>query len=125
MSQLYKRIKGLCDNNGVTISKMCKEAHIPNSVIYELKSGKREGISMKTALKLAEYFSVPVEHFCPPIVIDTSIVSGVVTDAMKQKEKPPTMDGRVFELITICNQLTDENLLKAADYIRYLISTQG
>lgn len=124
MSQLYKRIKGLCDNNGVTISKMCKEAHIPNSVIYELKSGKREGISMKTALKLAEYFSVPVEHFCPPIVIDTSIVSGVVTDAMRQKEKPPTMDGKTFEMVTLLNQLTTENMAKALDYIQYLLSTQ-
>lgn len=123
MSQLYKRIKDLCDKNKVTISKMCREAHIPNSVIYELKSGKREGISTKTALKIAEYFGVPLEYLYPKITIDASKVANAVLEGIKKE--PPTMDGRVFELITICNQLTDENLLKVADYIRYLLSTQA
>lgn len=63
MSELYKKIKGLCDSHGITISKMCKEAKIPNSIIYELKSGSREGISLKSAKKIAEYFGVPVDTF--------------------------------------------------------------
>lgn len=122
MSQLYKRIKELCDKNKVTISKMCKEAHIPNSVIYELKSGKREGISTKTAFKIAEYFGVPIDYFYQPISIDTQNITNAVLQGIKKE--PPTMDGKTFEMVTLLNQLSTENMAKAFDYIQYLLSTQ-
>jgi len=122
LSQLYNKIKELCDQNNVTISKMCKESHIPNSVIYELKSGKREGISTKTALKISEYFGVPINHLYPPIVIDTKKVADAVMQGTKKE--PPIMDGKTFELVMLLNRLSDENLVKALDYIQYLLSTQ-
>ena len=109
MEDLYQRIEKLCKERFITINKMCSVAGVPRSCIYELKSGRNKGVSRKNAEKIASFFGMTVDE----------LYSG------KQKEKPPTMDGRVFELITICNQLTNENLLKAADYIRYLLSTQG
>lgn len=107
MDNLYQRIEELCNERFITIGKMCTVAGVPRSCIYELKSGRNKGISRKNAEKIAYFFQITVDE----------LYTGI-------KKEPPTMDGRVFELITICNQLTDENLLKAADYIRYLISTQ-
>lgn len=108
MSDLYSNIKRLCAEHRVSILKMTQETGISKSSVYDLNGG-RNGISVETATKIADYFGITVNE----------LYSG------EQKEKPPTMDGRVFELITICNQLTDENLLKVADYIRYLLSTQS
>lgn len=120
----YDKFYTLCKEKGKTPASVARDVGFSRSIITKWKN---EGSSpnMKTLMKVAEYFDVPTDYFREPIVIDTSIVSSVVEDAIKQKEKPPIMDGRVFELITICNQLTDENLLKAADYIRYLLSTQS
>lgn len=121
----YDKFISLCDEIGMTPSAVAKDCGFSRSIITKWKvDGSRP--NLKTLEKIARYFGVSTDYFREePIVVDTSIVSGAVTDAMRQKEKPPTMDGRVFELITICNQLTDENLLKVADYIRYLLSTQA
>lgn len=121
----YDKLVALCKENGVSPSAVAEGIGLSRAAVTKWKNEKSSP-NMKTLVKLAEYFGVSTDYFREePIVVDTSAVSKAVTDALEQKEKPPTMDGRVFELITICNQLTDENLLKVADYIRYLLSTQA
>ena len=120
----YDKLVALCKEKGVSPSAVAEGIGLSRAAVTKWKNEKSSP-NMKTLVKLAEYFGVSTDYFREPIVIDTSVVSKAVTDALEQKEKPPTMDGRVFELITICNQLTDENLLKVADYIRYLLSTQA
>lgn len=121
----YDKLVALCKEKGVSPSAVAEGIGLSRAAVTKWKNEKSSP-NMKTLVKLAEYFGVSTDYFREePIVVDTSVVSKAVTDALEQKEKPPTMDGRVFELITICNQLTDENLLKVADYIRYLLSTQA
>ena len=62
MSDLYNRINDLCRTNGLSIPKMCEKANIRSSVIYDLKSGKKSGISRKTAEKIAEALEITVSE---------------------------------------------------------------
>lgn len=107
MSDLYSNIKRLCAEHRVSILKMTQETGISKSSVYDLNGG-RNGISVETATKIADYFGITVNE----------LYSG------EQKEKPPTMDGKTFEMVTLLNQLTTENMAKALDYIQYLLSTQ-
>lgn len=63
MCDLYKKIESLCEEKGVTIYRLCMDAKIPFANIYDLKNGKKDGVSLKTAKKIAEYFGVPVDTF--------------------------------------------------------------
>ena len=62
MYNLYNRIKDLCDEKGVTIYRMCKDSKVSPSVITDIKMGRQSGISTKNALKISEYFSVPISY---------------------------------------------------------------
>ena len=60
MCKLYESIKALCEERGITGSKMCVDIGISRNLLTELKSGRRSGISADKAKKIAEYFGVPV-----------------------------------------------------------------
>lgn len=62
MSDLYDTIKKLCDQKGVSPSRMCIDIGIQPSVAGDLKAGRKKGMSAKTALKVAEYFGVSVSY---------------------------------------------------------------
>ena len=62
MGDLYKSIKSLCDEKGVSGGKMCTEIGISKSTMTDLKSGRRTGISLDTAQKIADYFGVSVDR---------------------------------------------------------------
>lgn len=109
----YDKFVALCKEKGQTPSYVANKIGFSRSSITKWKN-EGSNPNMKTLLSVANYFDVPVEYF-----------DETKPNNFEQKEKPPTMDGRVFELVTICNRLTDENLLKVADYIRYLLSTQA
>ena len=40
MTEMYKRIKELCEENNMTVSQMCKELSITRSCLSELSKGK-------------------------------------------------------------------------------------
>ena len=58
MGELYDRIASLCSNKGIRPGKMCNDLGISRGSIGDLKKGRREGISIKTATKIADYFGV-------------------------------------------------------------------
>ena len=62
MGTLYESIKSLCDEKGVTGGKMCVDLGISKSTMTDLKSGRRTGISLETAQKIADYFGVTVDR---------------------------------------------------------------
>lgn len=107
MDNLYQRIEELCTERFITISKMCTVAGVPRSCIYELRSGRNKGISRKNAEKIADFFGITVDE----------LYTGI-------KKEPPTMDGKTYEVVMLLRQLNEDNLLKALDYIQYLVSTQ-
>lgn len=62
MGELYDRIASLCSNKGIKPGKMCNDLGISRGSIGDLKKGRREGISIKTATKIADYFGVTTDY---------------------------------------------------------------
>ena len=62
MSDLYTRIEELCQLRGIKIYRMCKEAGISQSIMGDLKSGRKKGMSAVSADKVANYFGVSVSY---------------------------------------------------------------
>ena len=60
MSDLYNRIMSLCEENGVSGYRMCKDIKIQPSILTDLKMGRQSGLSAKNADKMAAYFGVSV-----------------------------------------------------------------
>lgn len=62
MSIIYDRIVELCREKGIKGTSLCKSVGISPNIMTEMKSGRREGVSAKTATKIAEYFGVSVDY---------------------------------------------------------------
>ena len=63
MSELYKRIDGLCKKKGVTITEMCRQALVPRANLTELKMGRVQNIGLSSLQKIANYFGVDIGYF--------------------------------------------------------------
>lgn len=61
MDDLYKRIEGLCAQNGITITGMCKESGASRASLTDLKKGRKQGLSAENLAKIATYFKVSVD----------------------------------------------------------------
>ena len=62
MNELHNKITLLCREAGITTYKLCKEIGIRESVISDLKTGRKKGLSSETLSKIAEYFNVSVDY---------------------------------------------------------------
>jgi transcriptional regulator with XRE-family HTH domain len=62
MSDLYNRLKMLCDEKGVSLAKMCVECGIPKSTPTEIKMGRTKSLSSSAMMKIADYFDVSAEY---------------------------------------------------------------
>ncbi len=89
---LYERIEQLCKSQGLSINKMCEKAGIRSSILYDIKSGKKQGVSRATAEKIANALRISVDEL------------------YGEKEKTP--DTKVSEveerIIDLFNVMTDE-----------------
>ena len=61
MSELYERIDQLCKSRNINITTMCKEAEVSRSSLTDLKSGRKQNLSVDTLSKIASYFGVSVD----------------------------------------------------------------
>lgn len=75
MSTIHENILSLCDEAGIKAGKMCSDLGMSRSLITDLKSGRKKGITAATAQKIADYFHVSVDR----------VIDG--------KEKTPSDDG--------------------------------
>lgn len=57
----FDKIKALCDEKGISIFRLEKEAKIGNGTIDDYKTGSIPRIT--TLEKIAKYFDVPVSYF--------------------------------------------------------------
>lgn len=80
MSELYERIKSLCDSKGITGYRMCKDLKIPVSTMTDLKTGKTKGLSAAKAEKIANYFGVEVSE-----LLGTRVTYTFDEEAMNQR----------------------------------------
>ena len=62
MSILSERIDLLCTRKGITGYRLCKDIGVSPNLLTELRGGRRNGISAKTADKIANYFGVSVGY---------------------------------------------------------------
>lgn len=61
MFDLYKNIQTLCEERGISISRMSVEIGMSKSLLSNLKNGRTDSISKRTAQKIADYLDVPVD----------------------------------------------------------------
>lgn len=62
MSTLYERITELCKSQGVSGSRMCLDLGMSKSILSDIKSGRKKGVSTDTAQKIANYLNVSVGY---------------------------------------------------------------
>ena len=62
MCTLYERIQELCKSKGVSASRMCLDLGLSKSTMSDMKSGRKTGVSMPTAQKIAGYFGITVDE---------------------------------------------------------------
>lgn len=62
MGNLYNRIEALCAKQGVSAYRLCKDIGIRGSVLSDLRTGRKQGLSSKTLTLIAEYFGVSVDY---------------------------------------------------------------
>lgn len=78
MCTLYESILSLCTEHGIKGGKMCVDLGLSKSLMSDLKSGRKKGITAETAQKIADYFNVSVDR----------VLTG------QETEKAPTPEGR-------------------------------
>ena len=62
MGSLYEKIAGLCTDRRITAYKLCTDLGMRNSVISDLKTGRKKGLNAETLSKIADYFDVSVDY---------------------------------------------------------------
>jgi len=62
MVTLYENIKQLCEQRGVTVSRMCLEIGVSKSTMSDLKSGKKKSMTIPTLEKIADYLGSTVDE---------------------------------------------------------------
>ena len=106
MSTLYENIKLYCDKAGISGAKLCADAGISKSTLTSLKNGRTKKISTDNLAKMAVRLGVSVDELL----------------GSDQKEKSPTPEGA--EQIPGYEDLSEENKVKARDFIAFLLSQQ-
>lgn len=76
MDTLYENLLDLCKMRGISGAKMCTDIGLSKSLMTGLKKGRRSGISMDTAQKIADYFNVSVDRVLGNEQKETPTVSG-------------------------------------------------
>ena len=62
MCTLYERIIDLCEERGVSGSRMCLDIGLSKSTLSNMKSGRTAGLTATTAQKIASYLDVSVGY---------------------------------------------------------------
>jgi len=62
MGILYERIKELCEEKGIKIAQMCREAGVYQGAITDLKMKRSSSLSASNLQKIARYFGVSVDY---------------------------------------------------------------
>ena len=114
MGELYDRIASLCSNKGIRPGKMCNDLGISRGSIGDLKKGRREGISIKTATKIADYFGVTTDY----------LLTGDETKKAptQEGEREITMDDFTYAFYKESKDLPDEKKKMLLDMARFMKS---
>lgn len=100
MNEMYNRIEKLCEQKGVNITQMCRDADVPRGNLTDLKKGRTSELSTKSLGKLAVYFGVSIDYFLG-----------------EQKEKPADqkasgLRGTGYDLLTPAEKAMVDSLIE-------------
>ena len=111
MWTLYESILSLCQENGIKGGKMCVDLGLSKSLMTDLKSGRKKGITAETAQKIADYFSVSVDR---------------VLNGPETKKAPTSEGGReiTFDDFTYAMQNESKDLTEADKQILLSMAKQ-
>ena len=96
---MYERIKELCAERGISISKLCQEM-TGNSA--NLATWVKGNFKAEMIIKISNYFNVSTDY----------LLLGVKTSLTEEEKK----------LVSLIDQLTDEETKELASFVDYLIS---
>lgn len=106
MLDLYNRVKDLSKSKGLSLNGLAKKAKITPSTFYDLKSGRIQDFSRKTAEKIATALEISVDEL------------------YGKTEKPPDAEAsrakKHEEFIEILETLPEEKQQAVLDYLRYV-----
>ena len=62
LSNLYNVILKLCESQGISGYRLCKDIGIQPSLLTDLKMGRQKSLNASNATKIANYFGVSVDY---------------------------------------------------------------
>ena len=113
MSDLYNRLKQLCDDKGISLAKMCIECGIPKSTPTEIKMGRTKSLSSSAMMKIADYFDVSAEY---------------IAGKTDRKEKSSSAEGEEALKVALFGgdtEVTDEMWEEVMNYAQFLKHKYG
>ena len=87
MVTLYERLVELCKERGIKGGRMCTDLGMSKSLMTDLKSGRKKGVSAETAQKLATYFGVSVGYLLGEEEKDAKKEQPTDFDGLSEKRK--------------------------------------
>lgn len=109
MTDVYERINGLCKENGINITIMCKQLNITRTILSELKSGRTKEVSDSIVEKIANFFNVHSDY----IRCKTNI-----------KKNPFEALVGIEDLVKTAEDLSPENYQKLIEYGKLLLNAE-
>ena len=123
MSALYERIEELCRAKGITGYRLCKDIGVSPNLMTELRTGRRNGMSAKTAQGIADYFGTTTDYLLNGNVTDLRALAAAdddIAEAADLLDGERDADGA--ELLRLMDELNDEGKEKLLDYARDLVA---
>ena len=131
MSELYKRIEGLCKERGATITEMCRASGAPRGSLTDLKMGRTNGLNANTLSKIADYFGVSFDHLLGkaermPYAGDEELLSAETLASLAGEENKKPADQKASGLRGAgYDSLTAENRAVIDALIETLLKSQS
>ena len=100
---LYESILSLCQEKGIKGGKMCVDIGFSKSLMTDLKSGRKKGITSETAQKIADYFSVSVDR----------VLNGPSTKKAPTPESERTIDDDDIKFALFGDAEIDDSLMQS------------
>lgn len=60
---VYLRIEELCENNGVSVTKLCDLSDVTHSTVFSFRDGKSKNPGLKTIHKLCSTLDITLGEF--------------------------------------------------------------
>lgn len=109
MGNLYNKIFELCEVRGISTYRLCKDIGIRGSVLSDLKTGRKQGLSAKTLTAISGYF-----HVTTDFLLGTEALTG---EKKELAESGEFISPEKQQLMSLIDTLSDEQCRRLAGII--------